>query len=121
MNQAAPPIGRWLLLQLLLVLVISTLFLIKSPVSGVSALTGGLIYLLPQTFFSLKAFSRTGGSPPHALIFGETIKLLLTGALFAAVFAVADTIDAMALLFTFVVMVSSHWLAPLGLRHRSSR
>lgn len=121
MNQAPSLIGRWLLLQLLLVLALSGAFLIKSPLSGVSALAGGLIYLLPQTFFSLKAFSRRESHPPQALILGETIKLLLTGALFAAVFAVADTVDAMALLFTFVVMVSSHWLAPLGLRLLSSR
>ncbi|MDX1588226.1 MAG: ATP synthase subunit I [Oleiphilaceae bacterium] len=125
MTIARPPIGRWLLLQLALVGLISALFLFKSPNSAASSAMGGLIFWVPHCYFVLKAFAHTGAQAALRMVqtlqFGEAVKLLLTAALFALVFAVVDPLDAMALLFTFAVMVASNILVPLGLRHLSPR
>jgi len=125
MTIARPPIGRWLSLQLAMVLGISALFLFRSPLSAQSALLGGMIFLVPHSYFAFKAFSTSGARAANrmvnAMLFGETVKLILTALFFAAVFMAVEPIDVVALLFTYAVMVVSQWLAPLALKSSSLR
>lgn len=125
MLTAPKPILRWLGLQFLMVLVIAALFLMKSPLAAGSALLGGLIYWLPQGYFTLKVFAGSGrrskGGSAGILMAGEASKLAITMLLFALVFANLEPLDAPALMIAFAVMVVSHWLAPLAVKSPSSR
>ncbi len=120
MNEGRPTPARLLGLQFILLVLISGGFFIDSWVSAYSAFVGGLIFYVPHGYFTLKFFrERDGGNSERVLQvmwMAEVNKLVLTGALFAAVFVTLEPLNATALLLTFAVMVLSNWLAPLLLR-----
>lgn len=88
-----------------------------------AALAGGMIAFLPGLYFALRVFARGPGSTPRsmlsALYQGEAVKFILTAALFAAAmpwFAAQFP----ALISTFIVALSVHWLALLEVSLRGS-
>lgn len=88
-----------------------------------AALAGGLIAFLPGLYFALRVFSRGPGSTPRsmlsALYRGQAVKFMLTAALFAAAmpwFAAQFP----ALISTFIVALSVHWLALLEVSLKGS-
>lgn len=88
-----------------------------------AAFAGGLIAFLPGLYFALRVFSRGPGSTPRsmlsALYRGETVKFILTAALFAAAIPwFADRFPA--LISTFIGALSVHWLALLEVSLRGS-
>lgn len=73
----------------------------KGPVAGYSALLGGMIGLLPNLYFTYKAFRYFGARSAKAIVqslwSGEMGKLILTAALFALVFAGVERLNVAAL------------------------
>ena len=120
-----PPIQRLLGLQSSLALLISAAFLIEGKIAGYSALLGALAAVLPNFYFTLKAFTFAGArSTPRmvsAMQKGAGGKLVLTAVIFMVVFIFVKPINITALIFTFVVMVLVNATAPWLVSRTSQR
>ncbi|MCF6224946.1 MAG: ATP synthase subunit I [Xanthomonadales bacterium] len=101
------------LAQFIATLVAAALGLFASAVTAYSLLAGGLVCVLPNTWFasSLYLQSRQSSGDPEqdagrfvsAAYKGEAIKLLLTGALFALVFSQLRPMNAMAVFAGYII------------------
>ncbi|QFU25075.1 ATP synthase subunit I [Shewanella eurypsychrophilus] len=84
--------------------------------SGLSALAGGAIAVLPNFVFATLAFSHTGASSSAKVVktfyWGEAVKLLLTMAMFSLVF-INMKIGFMPLFVCYTLALIVHWTAPL--------
>lgn len=103
------PLVRWLIIESTAVLVMALFWAAQSVLAGYSALAGGLIFLVPNTWFAYQVY-KIEGARNMSLMVGnlfraESIKLALTAVFFAAVFNLMEPMHAPALLFTFAVMV----------------
>ncbi len=81
----------------------------KGPVAGYSALLGGMIALLPNLYFTYKAFRYFGARSIKATVqsiwSGEMGKLFLTAALFALVFAGVGRLNVAALFVGYALVL----------------
>jgi ATP synthase protein I len=81
----------------------------KGPVAGYSALLGGMIALLPNLYFTYKAFRYFGARSIRATVqsiwSGEMGKLFLTAALFALVFAGVERLSVAALFVGYALVL----------------
>ncbi len=84
--------------------------------SGLSALAGGAIAVLPNFVFATLAFSHTGASSAGKVMktfyWGEAVKLLLTIAMFSLVF-INWKVGFMPLFVCYTLALTVHWTAPL--------
>ena len=111
------PIFKVLVIQVLVTLTLAFFFMVfQSLNAGFSALLGGMITLIPNIYFALKAFRYFGAQSSVAIILslwtGEAGKFVLTAALFILVFLAIKSIDVVALFVSYflVLMVSSFGL-----------
>jgi ATP synthase protein I len=78
---------------------------------------GGLIQLVPNTYFAWRVFRFSGAAAAHrvaqSFYRGEMVKFVLTGAGFALVFSLVDAVNPPALFAGYGVMILSY----LGLTH----
>lgn len=120
-----PPIGRWLIFQFVMLVVIGLAFLLKSTVASYSAFLGGLVFLLPNAYFAFKAFRYAGARAARQIISsfyqGEAGKLILSAVLFTTVFIWIQPLDVAALFLTFAIMLVINWLTPLLASGRPQR
>jgi len=102
-------------LSQLTLLVLSTLLLwLLKPTSALSVLLGGLIYWVPNAYFTLYAF-RFRGAQAAILILrsiyrGEFGKILLTAIGFALVFVLVRPIDPVGVFASFIGMTLAQLL-----------
>ena len=101
------PIISILLIQLLVSLILaSVLALSQQGVAAVSALLGGAVAVVPNAFLAARLLSPKAGVSAEALLkaawLGELGKLVLTAALFAAVFVAVRPISPLALFGGFI-------------------
>ena len=77
--------------------------------TALSALIGGLIYILPNAYFVRFAFRESGrqtaGNILRWFYVGEAGKLVLAGVLFALSFALVKSLHAVVLFTVFIVMI----------------
>jgi ATP synthase protein I len=103
------PLVRWLIVEASLLVILSALWLLESRLACYSALIGGLIFLVPNTYFAHRVFRYQGARNMHLMVSSlfraESIKLALTAVFFAAVFILMEPVHVPALLITFAVMV----------------
>jgi len=103
------PLGKWLIIEMAVLLILSLLWLLESRLAGYSALVGGLIFVIPNAYFAHRAYRYQGARQMHLAVSNifraESIKLALTAVFFAAVFPLMEPLHVPALLFTFAVMV----------------
>ncbi len=109
-------VGKILLMQVFVIILISLGFLIFSPIHWViSSLLGGLIAFLPNLYFAYRMSLVKGQSAKkivHAFYSGESRKILITCMLFAAVFQVPN-VHLFPLMGCFAAVLSVFWLALL--------
>lgn len=79
-----------LLLQLIVTLVVAlVLWLFQGLTAGYSGLLGGLVALIPNSYFAFRVYRYSGARSARAIVgemyFGEAGKLILTAVLFIAV------------------------------------
>lgn len=103
------PLLRWLVIESTAMVIMALLWATQGSLAGYSALVGGLIFLVPNTWFAYQVY-KVEGARNMSLMVGnlfraESVKLALTAVFFAAVFNLMEPIHAPALLFTFAVMV----------------
>ncbi|HYQ39787.1 MAG TPA: F0F1 ATP synthase subunit I [Pseudomonas sp.] len=101
---------RLLLLQLAMTVLAGVSgWLWKGPVAGYSALLGGMIALVPNVYFTYKAFRYFGARSIKAIAqsmwSGEMGKLFLTAALFALVFAGVGRLNVAALFIGYALVL----------------
>lgn len=110
------PIIQWSLIVSGLILTQSVLWALAGFVAFYSALLGGLIYAVPNAYFTRRAFRYQGARQAPMMVSelfrGEAMKFLLTAIFFAAVFLLIEPVHVPALLFTFAVMVVTGGVIP---------
>ena len=116
MNIRRPPVGRLLILQIAILLLVSAGCLLESPVSAYSALCGGLAFYIPNSIFALRFFQNRGARQASALFVvmmaGEMFKLTATAVLFSATLLLIRPINGPALFLGFGTMILSQVLTP---------
>lgn len=98
-----------LLFQAAIVCVLGLIFLLaRGSVAGYSALLGGLTALVPNAFFSFKAFRYYGARSIQSILqsfwAGEVGKMILTAAFFAVLFIGVKPLDILAVFTVFVAV-----------------
>lgn len=103
------PLARWLAIELSVIVILSLLWTIESRLAGYSAFVGGLIFVIPNTYFAHRMYRFEGARQARLMVGNmfraESIKIALTAVFFAAVFILMEPVHVPALLFTFAVMV----------------
>jgi len=107
---------RLIIWQMLLTLVISLVLLsYLGLVQAFSAFAGGMICILPNIYFAIKAFSYGGARAAKQIVrafyLGEAIKIVMTAGLFALAY-IALPVDIKIMLLTFICIQFMAWLAP---------
>ncbi len=107
-NLKAPPIYKVIVAQLAITGFISIISLMFSGTTmAFSALLGGLISALPNSYFALHAFRYQGARNAEKIvksfIRGELGKIIITVALFALSFALISSLHEIALILGFIV------------------
>ena len=86
-------------------------------VTGLSALLGGLIAWVPNTYFALRAFRHRGARAAQKIVrsfyAGAFGKMILTMAMFAVVFIKVKPLGALALFVGFALVQMMNWVIPL--------
>ena len=120
-----PPVKRLLIVQALASLLAGLIAEIFWVGSGISALIGGAIALIPQVVFSLLTFKFRGArrinDTVQLLMIGATLKFGLTVVLFALVFIGVQPSNPISLLCAYIAVLSVHWLAPWLMQMSSNR
>ena len=102
-------------IQLALLLPVAIALLAVSEVAAYSALLGGILFILPNAYFTAYAFRYSGADADtarrvaRALYQGQWGKLVLTVLGFAAVFRLVSPLNAPVLLVAYCFMVASQW------------
>ena len=120
---AVPKTGKQPIIMILLAQVLvsgvvaGALTMWQGSTTGVSALLGGAIAVLPNMFLAARLIAPASGASAGAMLkaawIGEIGKLLMTAALFAVVFAAVRPISALAVFGGFIAAQLVIFLAPL--------
>ncbi|WED42958.1 ATP synthase subunit I [Legionella cardiaca] len=118
-------IKRFLLAQLAASLLITLgLLLIWGEKEAISALLGGLVAIIPSALFAKKLFRHQGARAARQIVksfyLGEALKIVSTIALFTFVF-MSFKIAPLAFFLTYIVVLMSHWFAPLFFANKQNR
>ncbi len=106
-NLRPPSVYKVIVAQLVWTVSLSLVCLsIFGVVAGYSALLGGLISAVPNSYFALHAFkfqgARNADKVVKSFIRGELGKIIFTGVLFALSFTLVTSLDELALIAGFV-------------------
>jgi ATP synthase protein I len=101
-------------IQLIVVVAISLIALAIDFKTGYSVFVGGMVCVIPASYFAFKAFSVAGAQRAREVVkafyLGEVIKLLLTVVLFIVAFKLLQVSPAPMLMGYFMTLVAN-WLA----------
>jgi len=97
-------------IQLVIAVVLALLLLLYSGAeSAWSALMGGLIFILPNAYFTRSAFRGNEQESPHFIVrwfyIGEAGKLVLTAVMFALCFVLLESLQVKVLFVTYILMI----------------
>ncbi len=113
-------IGKVLITQTLIIMVVSVGFGIFSQVSaGFSAILGGSIALLPNLYFAYQTTKDKSGDAKrilHTFYASEARKILLTGAMFTVAFQLPG-VQFFPLMICFISALLVFWLALILFAH----
>ena len=104
----APPVHKVIVGQLVATIVMAAISLLLSgTITAYSALLGGLISAVPNSYFALQAFkyqgARNADRVVKSFIRGEMGKILITLVLFALSFTLITSLNELALILGFIV------------------
>ena len=111
-------VGTILLAQVLVSCTVSASLAIVNLHAALSALIGSFICIIPNTYLANKLTAKRTADInvlKNNLYAAEFGKILITIALFAAVFATQEWIHPVALLVGFGLAQLTHWLTPIVL------
>lgn len=106
-----------LICQLLGAVSVGLIGLLWNPSAAFAAFLGGMIVVLPNSYFAFRAFryraAREAQRIVRSLYAGAAGKMLLTAVLFALVFMHLDPVNAPAVFIGFVLVQTLNWSVPL--------
>ncbi|WP_437888190.1 F0F1 ATP synthase subunit I [Phytobacter sp. V91] len=113
---------KLLLIQLLAVIICGTLFSLKDPFWGVSAVCGGMAVFLPNMLFMIFAWRHQAHTPVKGRVawsfaFGEAFKVLATFVLLVVALAVFRAVF-LPLIVTWVSVLVVQILAPAVINNK---
>ncbi|GAA0795685.1 ATP synthase subunit I [Marinobacterium sediminicola] len=115
---------RILLVQAVLILLVSTACLLKGTVEAYSALIGGMLYLLPNLYFTWRALGNRHANSARTVLVSmyasEIGKMMLAVALFSAAFLMVRPLSPFSLFGTFILLQLSGWILQMKLFKTSS-
>ena len=110
-----PPVYRVTIIQAGVLIPLSVLLFLVDTTVAYSSLLGGMLCLVPNTYFAHYAFRYSGAQVTRqiarAFYWGETGKFLLTMVGFALVFVLIKPLNLVALFIVYAVMLALQWLA----------
>ena len=129
-NIKVPPVYIAFIIQFLLCIAAALIALLTlNHVTAYSILLGGFISIVPNGYFAWKAFRYRGARNTPLIVksfyAGETGKLIMTGTLFAVVFAGVRPIDELAIIVSFIVsiivgLLATAWVSVTWQKRRKS-
>ncbi|HBM2976402.1 TPA: F0F1 ATP synthase subunit I [Klebsiella michiganensis] len=113
---------KLLFIQLLAVIASGLLFSLKDPFWGISAVSGGLVVVLPNMIFMIFAWRHQAHTPAKGRVawsfaIGEAFKVLLTFAFLAVALAVLKVVF-LPLIVTWVLVLVVQVLAPAVINNK---
>jgi ATP synthase protein I len=108
-------VAKILSYQALIIMIVSLGFVTGGEQKALSSVLGGLAAFIPNLYFALRIAGSDGQDPRKILksfYTGETVKLLLTVALFILIFQIPN-IEILPLLFGYISALSVFWFALL--------
>jgi len=119
---ARKQVFKVLLWQAVLIVLLSGGLLLVGKVEAISALCGGLIYLIPNLYFASRALANgKEGGARNALAqmyVSEIWKMSITILLFAAVFILVRPLSPFSLFGTFILMHLIYWVTQIKANNR---
>lgn len=107
---------KLLVIQLIILIVVSSFGLFKEFKVATALLSGGMAVFLGNAFFVFKAFSQSGAQQTKkvmsAFYFGETAKIIISITLLVVGFVLLPSFE-LYVLVGYVVALLSQWLAPV--------
>ncbi|MFK5949313.1 MAG: ATP synthase subunit I [Methylococcales bacterium] len=107
---------RLLLIQFALVVIVSALGLLKEFQISIALLSGGIVVLLSNLYFVVKAFSHAGAQQAkqvlRAFYLGEAVKIMMLSGLIAIAFKLLPGFE-MYVLVGYVIALLAQLLAPV--------
>ncbi|MFT6029724.1 MAG: ATP synthase protein I [Oleiphilaceae bacterium] len=105
-----PPIFKIFCTQLVVTLLISSVYyLVNGRVAAYSAVLGGLIFVIPQLYFGIKAFMFSGARAIDKIVInfykGESSKIIIIVIGFTLVFSFTFPVDYFALYSSFIAIL----------------
>jgi ATP synthase protein I len=105
-----PPIFKIFCTQLVVTLLISAIYyLLNGKVAAYSAFLGGLVFVIPQLYFGIKAFMFSGARAVDKIVVnfykGESSKIIFIVIGFALIFSFIRPIDFFALYLSFITLL----------------
>ena len=88
----------------------------QDNLTSLSVLVGGFICIIPNVYLARKISVRRtadAGELTNKLYAAEFGKIIITAALFAAVFATQEWVQPVALLVGFGIAQLTHWITPM--------
>lgn len=101
--------------QVLIIMVVSFGFVVVGWQKALSSALGGSVAFIPNLYFALRVSGSAGQEPRKVLrsfYVGESVKLLLTAALFILIFQI-PSIEILPLLAGYIAALSVFWFALL--------
>lgn len=124
MKRPLKPVLKVIIIEFSIILALGVLSCVLNPIVGISTLVGGLIFVIPNTYFTFYAFRYTGAQwAPWILrsfYRGQAGKLILVGVGFAMAFELISPLHHIALFGTFVFMTFVHILVAANISSSSS-
>lgn len=120
MTPANPPVYKIVIVQISLTLALTLIAAGVDFSAALSALIGGLICVIGNTFFMWWFFRANRKKQPHEMLrtayWGEMLKISLLAVLFSAVFLAGSYLNFAVVLGSFIILQLSAWLAPLVIK-----
>lgn len=130
-NIKAPPIYIAFVIQFFVCVVAALVsFFLFGRVTAYSMLLGGFVSIVPNGYFAWKAFRYRGARNTPLIVksfyAGETGKLVMTGLLFALVFAGVRPLDELAVIVSFILtlvvgLAAAGWISVTWPRRQARR
>ncbi len=110
---------KLLMLQAILIVIVASLGWIKELKVAMALLSGGIAVLLPNCYFTYKAFSKSGAQAMkqvvNAFYFGEAAKINLSAVLLIVVFILFPGFEGY-ILIGYIIALLSQFLAPVVIK-----
>ena len=112
---------RLVMLQMIVAVAVSIVWLISGWIAAVSALLGGAAVVLPNLYFAYRLFAVTQARQVQRIIsafyWGELTKLCLSAILVVMFTHLWPSIEPLPFFSDFAVTAMGFWLAPLIMRY----